>query len=73
MKIYSKIVVSLLVLSLIWLYLILNLAYFTFFQEAYFFMPKIDTSIQFKIVYVLGILISLGYLRLIFINTPNNY
>lgn len=73
MKAYSKIVFSLLVLSLIWLYLILNLAYFTFFQEVCFFMPKIDVSIQFNIVYILGILISLGYLRLIFISNHNNF
>lgn len=68
MKIYSKIVVSLLVLSLIWLYLILNLTYFTFFQETTFLMPKFNISIQFKIVYTLGILIGLGYLKLILLN-----
>ena len=73
MKMYSKIVASLLVLSLVWLYLILNLAYFTFFQEACLFIPRIDASIQFKAVYVLGILISLGYLKLIFLNTNNNF
>ena len=73
MKTYSKIVVSLLVLSLVWLYLILNLTYFVFFQEVSFFMLKIDISTQFKIVYILGVLISLGYLRLIFLNTNNNY
>lgn len=73
MKTYSKIVFCLLVLSLIWLYLILNLAYFTFFQEACFFMPKIDVSIQFNVVYVLGILISICYLKLIYISTHSNF
>jgi len=66
MKTYSKMVISLLVLSLIWLYLILNLTYFTFFQEDCFFMPKINVTIQFKLVYLLWIIISLGYLKLIF-------
>ena len=73
MKMYSKIVASLLVLSLVWLYLILNLAYFNGFQEACLFIPRIDASIQFKAVYVLGILISLGYLKLIFLNTNSNF
>lgn len=72
MKLYSKIVISLLVLSLIWLYLILNLAYYTFFQEVYFFMPKINITLQFNIVYILGIIISLGYLSLIFLYSKYN-
>ena len=72
MKLYSKIVISLLVLSLIWLCLILNLAYYTFFQEVYFFMPKINITLQFNIVYILGIIISLGYLSLIFLYSKYN-
>lgn len=71
MKTYSKIVVTLLLLSLIWFYLILNLVYFTFFQDACFFMPQMNISIQIKTLYLLWIVISMGFLRLIFLNTKN--
>jgi hypothetical protein len=71
MKTYSKIVVTLLFLSIIWFYLILNLTYFTFFQETCFFMPQINTFIQIKILYLLWIVISIGFLKLIFLNTKH--
>jgi hypothetical protein len=65
MKIYFKIVLFLLILSLIWVYLFLNLIYVTYFQETFFCSLKIGVSTQFALLYILGILISMCYLGLI--------
>jgi sterol desaturase/sphingolipid hydroxylase (fatty acid hydroxylase superfamily) len=65
MKVYSKMIVILLTISLVWVYLLLNLLYSTYSQETCFLAFKTGNTIQFTIVYILGILISMGYLGLI--------
>uniref|UniRef100_UPI00404B2F5B hypothetical protein n=1 Tax=Flavobacterium sp. TaxID=239 RepID=UPI00404B2F5B len=65
MKFFSKVIIILLTLSLLWVYLLLNLLYSTYFQETSFLGIKTESNIQFTLIYILGILISMGYLGLI--------
>lgn len=71
MKLFSKIIVTLLILSLIWVYFLLNLIWLTYFQETAFFNLKIGISVQFILVYILGIVICISYLGLILFKKKN--
>ena len=72
MKLYTKIIIVLLILSLIWIYAILDLTYYTFFQEKSRFLFSLDYGVQFKLVYVLGIALLISYLMLIFFKRSKN-
>lgn len=65
MKFSSKIIIILLTLSLIWVYLLLNLMCLTYFQETSFFSLRIGVSTQFVLLCILGIFIGVCYLGLI--------
>ena len=72
MKLYTKIIIVLLILSLIWIYALLDLTYYTFFQEKSTFFFALDYGVQFKIIYVLGIALLVSYLPLIFFKRSKN-
>ena len=67
MKLYTKLVIVLLILSLIWIYFIVDLTYYTLFQEKATFFNTLDYSLQFKLVYILGVVLFVSYLMLIFL------
>ena len=72
MKIYTKIVIALLILSLIWIYAIVDLTYYPLFQEQSTFFRTLDYSVQFKLVYIMGVLLLVSYLTLIFFKRSKN-
>ena len=72
MKIYTKIVIALLILSLIWIYAIVDLTYYTLFQEKSTFFRTLDYSVQFKLVYIMGVALFVSYLMLIFFKRSKN-
>lgn len=53
-------------MSLIWVYMILNVSQFSFLSEKVFFNIQFETSLQLTIIYILGSLISICYISLIF-------
>ncbi|HBD26181.1 MAG TPA: hypothetical protein DC020_05070 [Flavobacterium sp.] len=71
MKLYTKLVIVLLILSLIWIYFIVDLTYYTLFQEKATFFNTLDYSLQFKLVYILGVVLFVSYLMLIFFKRNN--
>ena len=72
MKLYTKIVIALLILSLIWIYAIVDLTYYTLFQEKSTFFNTLDYSVQFKLVYIMGVAHFVSYLMLIFFKRSKN-
>lgn len=71
MKLYTKLVIVLLILSLIWIYFIVDLTYYTIFQEKVIFFNTLDYSLQFKLVYIFGVVLFVSYLMLIFFKRNN--
>ena len=67
MKLYTKIVIVLLILSLIWIYAVVDLTYYTLFQENTHFFNFLDYGLQFRLVYVVGVFILVANLMLILI------
>ncbi len=67
MKLYTKIVIGLLILSLIWIYAVVDLTYYTLFQEKTHFFNFLDYGLQFRLVYVMGVFLLVAYLMLILI------
>lgn len=66
MKLHTKIVLFLLVLSLVWLYTLIDLTYGTLFLDGNTFMTScIGFQTQFKLVYALGIVLFVSYLVVI--------
>lgn len=72
MKLYTKAVIALLILSLMWIYAIVDLTYYTLFQEKATFLSSLDYSVQFKLVYIMGIALFVSYLSLIFFKRSKN-
>ena len=72
MKLYTKIVIALLILSLIWIYAIVDLTYYTLFQEKSTFFNTLDYSVQFKLVYIMGVALFFFFLMLIFFKRSKN-
>jgi hypothetical protein len=72
MKLYTKIVIALLILSLFWIYAIVDLTYDTLFQEKSTFFNTLDYSVQFKLVYIMGVALFVCYLTLIFFKRSKN-
>lgn len=75
MKLYTKILMFLLFLSLVWLYTVVDLTYNTIFFESNTFLSKcIGYHAQFELIYILGVFLFISYLSLIlFIKNKNFY
>lgn len=66
MKLYTKILLVLLFLSLVWLYTVVDLTYNTLFFESSSFLSKfIGYHTQFELIYILGVFLFVSYLSLI--------
>ncbi|RAK23748.1 hypothetical protein B0I03_103214 [Flavobacterium aquaticum] len=66
MKLYTKILLFLLFLSLVWLYTVADLTYNTLFFESSTFLSKcIGYHAQFELIYILGVFLFVSYLALI--------
>ena len=72
MKLYTKIVIALVILSLFWIYAIVDLTYYTLFQEKSTFFNTLDYSVQFELVYIMGVALFVSYLTLIFFKRSKN-
>ena len=66
MKLYTRALIVLLILSLIWIYTVVDLTYYTLFQEQQSIFNSLDYSVQYRVVYVLGTILLASYLTLIF-------
>jgi hypothetical protein len=66
MKSYTKTLIVLLLLSLIWIYAVIDLTYYTLFQERATLFNLLDYSMQYKVVTVLGTILLVCYLTLLF-------
>lgn len=66
MKSYTQTLIVLLILSLIWIYAVVDLTYSTLFQERAAVFNLLDFNIQYRVVYILGFVLLVSYLTLIF-------
>ncbi len=66
MKSYTQTLIVLLILSLIWIYAVVDLTYYTLFQERAAVFNLLDFNIQYRVVYILGFVLLASYLTLIF-------
>lgn len=66
MKSYTQTLIVLLILSLIWIYAVVDLTYYTLFQERAAVFNLLDFNIQYRVVYILGFVLLVSYLTLIF-------
>lgn len=73
MKIYTQSLIVLLILSLIWIYTVVDLTYNTLFQERASLFNSLDYSIQYKVVYILGTILLASYLKLIFSKRKDSF
>ena len=73
MKLYTRALIVLLILSLIWIYAVVDLTYNTLFQERVSLFNSLDYSIQYKVVYILGTILLVSYLRLIFSKRKDSF
>ncbi len=72
MKIYTKIIIGLIILSFVWVYIIIDLAYYTIFNEKTLLVNSLSYSAQFKLVNVLGILLFITFAILLFFSRSKN-
>lgn len=73
MKLYTRALIALLILSLIWIYTIVDLTYYTLFQEQQTIFNTLDYSTQYRVVYILGTFLVVSYLTLIFSKRKDNF
>ncbi|SHI84221.1 hypothetical protein SAMN05444337_0933 [Flavobacterium haoranii] len=73
MKKFTLIIVFLIVLTLVWLGLIINVAFFYFDHISESKIILRDISLQFKVIYFLGIALNIGFLSLIILRKDNQY
>ena len=66
MESYTQTLIVLLILSLIWIYAVVDLTYYTLFQERAAVFNLLDFNIQYRVVYILGFVLLASYLTLIF-------
>lgn len=66
MKSYTQTLIVLLILSLIWIYAVVDLTYYTLFQERATVFNLLDYTFQYRVVYILGFVLLASYLTLIF-------
>lgn len=71
MKSYGKIVIIMLLLSLFWVYIVLNLVYVIFFNNETVKLLMNSYSVQLKFIYLLGIGLIVSYFLLIFAKKNN--
>lgn len=71
MKSYGKIVLILLLLSLFWVYVVLNLLYAVFLNNEAVKLLMNSYSVQLKFIYLLGIGLIVSYFLLIFAKKNN--
>lgn len=73
MKLYTRALIALLILSLIWIYTIVDLTYYTLFQEQQTIFDTLDYSTQYRVVYILGTFLVASYLTLIFSKRKDSF
>lgn len=73
MKLYTRALIVLLILSLIWIYTIVDLTYYTLFQEQQTIFDTLDYSTQYRVVYILGTFLVASYLTLIFSKSKDSF
>lgn len=71
MKSYGKIVIIMLLLSLFWVYVVLNLLYAVFLNNETVKLLMNSYSVQLKFIYLLGIGLIVSYFLLIFAKKNN--
>lgn len=71
MKSYGKIVLILLLLSLFWVYVVLNLLYAVFLNNEMSKLLLYNYSIQLKFIYLFGAVLIASYFWLIFVKKNN--
>lgn len=71
MKSYGKIVVILLLLSIFWVYVVLNLLYAVFLNNEMSKLLLYNYSIQLKFIYLFGAVLIASYFWLIFVKKNN--
>ena len=73
MKSYGKIVLILLLLSLFWVYVVLNLLYAVFLNNEVSKLLFYNYSIQLKFIYLFGAVLIASYFWLIFVKKNNEF
>ena len=73
MKKFTLIIVFLIVLTLVWLGLIINVTFFYFDHISESKIILKDIGLQFKVIYFLGIALNIGFLSLIILIKDNQY
>lgn len=68
---FLKLLLLLLVISLVWFFVVMEMLYNLFFQEIDNPGLFLDYAIQLKIVYVLGVFIIVAYSAIILMKTKN--
>ncbi|KIX20601.1 hypothetical protein SY27_11885 [Flavobacterium sp. 316] len=68
---FLKLLLLLLVISLVWFFVVMEMLYNLFFQEIDNPVLFLDYAIQLKIVYVLGVFIIVAYSTIILMKTKN--
>lgn len=71
MKSYGKIVLILLLLSLFWVYVVLNLLYAVFLNNEAVKLLMNSYSVQLKFIYLFGIGLIVSYFLMIFVKKNN--
>jgi hypothetical protein len=74
MKLFSHIIKVLVVLAFLWVYTILDLAFYLFdLTPDTKYLIFEDVALQFKVIYFFGIILNLGFLTMIVMRKKSQY